>query len=379
MRIDKRKEASEVSAWELVQSIITEAVELGATDIHFEPDSELSKRWITVRFRIDGILKDIKRIESLPSGLESVASSIKVASNMDPSQKRKGQDGRFGFRVGQKDLDLRVSTLPTVSGEKIALRIIDKDRYIMKLEDLGMTEEGLDTYKSFISKPQGLILITGPVGCGKTTTLYSTLNRIQTREKSIYTVEDPVESKFSGINQTQVDSEFGVTFSGGLRAILRQDSQIIMIGEIRDAETAQISLRAALAGCLIFSTLHTKDSGHTIIRLMDMGIDPYLISETLACIVAQRLVRLVCDLCKGKGCQYCNYSGFRKRIGIFEVMRVSKAIKELIAKVASAEAINKVAVEEGMITLKEAGNRIVSKGLTTAAEIYRVSAFEEQQ
>lgn len=377
MRIDKRKEAREESAWELVQSIITQAVELGATDIHFEPDNELSKKWITVRFRIDGTLRDIKRIEDLPGGLDSVASSIKIASNMDSSQKRKGQDGRIHFRVGDKDLDLRVSTLPTVSGEKVELRIIDKDRYIMKLEDLGMTEEGLDTYKLFISKPQGLILITGPVGCGKTTTLYSTLNRIQTREKSICTIEDPVESKFTGINQTQVDSEFGVTFSSGLRSILRQDAQIIMIGEIRDAETVQTSLRAALIGYLIFSTLHTKDSGHTITRLMDMGIEPYLISETLTCIVAQRMVRLICDLCKGKGCQYCNYSGFHKRTGIFEVMRISNPIKELIVKRALAEAINKVAVEEGMITLKEAGNRLVSKGLTTAAEIYRVLALEK--
>ncbi|MEA3328435.1 MAG: GspE/PulE family protein [Candidatus Omnitrophota bacterium] len=378
MRINKQKDKPEESAWQIAQSIISRAIEMGATDVHFEPDRDPSGKWISVRYRINGILKDIGKIENLSSGPESVINALKVASDMDPSQKRKGQDGRFNFKFGEKNLDLRVSSLPTIIGEKIVLRIIDKEKYVRKLEELGMSEEGLDIYRSFVSRPQGLILITGPVGCGKTTTLYSTLNKIQTREKSFYTIEDPVESKFSGVSQTQVDSEFGMTFSSGLRAILRQDSEVVMIGEIRDAETAQISLRASLAGCLIFSTLHAKDSAHTVIRLMDMGMEPYLIAETLSCIVAQRLVRLTCDLCKGKGCQYCNNSGFRRRTGIFEIMKVSETIKTLISKQASAEEINNVALAEGMVTLRDAGNRLVTKGLTLPSEIYRVLASEEE-
>lgn len=375
-KMDPKKNIVGENAWELVQSLITQAIEMGATDIHFEPDNEFTRTWIDVRFRIDGMLRDIKRIETLPTGLESIISAIKVASNMDVGQKRKGQDGRFAFKVGDKSLDLRAATLPTVSGEKVVLRIIEKARYVMPLEDLGMTEEALKTYKEYISKPQGLALITGPTGCGKTTTLYSTLNHVKSREKSLYTIEDPVESKFQGISQTQIDPEFGVTFATGLRSILRQDAQIVMIGEIRDKETAQISLRAALTGCLIFSTLHTKDCARTVVRLLDMEIEPYLIAETLTCVVAQRLIRLLCDLCKGKGCHYCN-QGFRKRVGIYEVMGVTNAIKKLIGKGATAEEIGKVAVEEGMVSLQQTGERLIQKALTTPAELHRVLALEE--
>ena len=379
MRIgkEKKQEQEEEGAWDFVHSIIMEGIRARATDIHFEPDGLYPTKWITVRFRIDGILHDAKKIESFPSGLESLVNSIKVCSKMDPSQKRKGQDGRFGFKIGERELDIRATSLPTMSGEKIVLRIIDSQRYVMNLEDLGMTKEALARYKSFIPKPHGFILITGPIGCGKTTTLYSTLDKIKTREKSICTIEDPIESKLNGISQTQVNVEFGVSFSSALRILLRQDSQIIMIGEIRDVDTMRVSLQSSLAGCLVFSTFHAKDSTHTIIRLMDMGLEPYLLSETLTCIVNQRLVRLICTACKGKGCPTCKQSGFHKRVGIFEVMDISDTIRSLILQKASAKVLSDAAVKEGMITLKQLGERLVAQGLTTSAEIYRVLAFEE--
>ncbi len=377
MRFGKEKQEKEEGAWEFVQSVIMEGVRARATDIHFEPDGTYPKKWITVRFRIDGILHDIKKIEHFHTGLESLINSIKVCSKMDPTQKRKGQDGRFGFKIGGRDLDIRVTSLPTISGEKIALRIIDSQRYIMNLESLGMTKEALDRYRSFISKPHGFILVTGPVGCGKTSTLYSTLREIRTREKSICTVEDPIECKIDGISQTQINVEFGLSFSSALRILLRQDSQIVMIGEIRDVDTMRVSLQSSLAGCLVFSTFHAKDSTHTIVRLLDMGLEPYLLSETLTCIVNQRLVRLICNTCKGKGCPGCGQSGFYKRVGIFEVMEISDAIRSLILQKASVKTIADVAVKEGMVTLKELGDRMIAKGLTTSAEICRVLVFEE--
>ena len=371
-RTDVRQESLD-----MIYNFLRRGVKERATDIHWEPVLELGKPEIVVRFRIDGLLKDIDRFSEDKTKLGSVVNAIKIMANMDPTKRRFEQDGRFTFSHENVEYDVRISGMPTILGEKIVMRLMDRNKYCMHLADLGMTKEILDVLHTMIYKPEGFVIISGPTGSGKTTTLYSTLQHIYNREKNICTIEDPVEVKFMGINQIQVDHEFGMTFVKGLRAIMRQDPNVIAIGEMRDAETVRIALQAALAGSMVFSTLHAKDAINTIVRLLDMGVEPFFIATALTGIVSQRLMRLVCKICKGKGCAQCANSGYKKRTGIFEVLKVNDIIRELILKRASADELRTVAIGQGMVTFSKAMEPLIAQGITTREEIERILAVEE--
>ncbi len=362
-------------AVEFMNKLFRIASETRVTDIHFDASLDEGEPTVTVRCRIDGILRDVIRLESV-SFSQSVLNAIKIASNIDVSQKKKYHDGRFSHRVGDFELDIRTAVVPTFSGEKIALRLLDKRHYFLDLEELGMPERILSIYRKMISVPQGFIVVAGPTGCGKTTTLYSTLKSIYSREKNIITIEDPVECNFPGVNQIQVDPEFGITFAEGLRAILRLDPDVIMIGEIRDTETARISFNASLTGCLIFSTLHAKNSINSISRLLDMGVEPFLIASGLTGVISQRLVRTICTSCKGSGCSACYDSGFRGRRAIYEFMVISRKIRSLILARANEEEIRVVAEEEGMFSFEESSKYLLEQGITTKTEIARVLSLD---
>ncbi len=361
----------EKNSLNLVNGFISQAVHEGATDLHFELINDNAGSWLNVRFRVNGRLKDAAKVNQsqVDCDLNTVINAIKVASELDTTKRNLFQDGRFRTKVDSFDLDIRVSTIFTVNGERAALRIIDHSKYNLKIDELGMDYRSLETYKAIINAPQGFVIICGPVGCGKTTTLYSTLRHISTREKNIFTIEDPVELILNGINQIQVKPEFGLDFAAGLRTILRQDSNIVLVGEIRDLDTAKIAIRSALAGCLIFSTLHTKSTHESVTRLVEMGVAPYFVAATLNGIVSQRLVRLCCKICKGSGCAYCYNTGYSNRIGIFEVMKISKGIKDLILNKAPASSIKEFAVKEGMVTFQETAAKLIQDGLTTKEEI----------
>ena len=392
-----RQGVEEVPVVRLVNSIITGAINSKASDIHLEPqDPEMR-----LRYRVDGVLHDIMAI---PKHVEpSVVSRIKLMADMDITERRRPQDGHISIKQDGKDYDLRVSTLLTVNGEKVVMRILDRSSLIMELDKLGLPPKDEAVFKDLVAKPYGMILVTGPTGSGKTTTLYGVLSQLNTVTDNIITVEDPVEYKLDGINQIQINPQSGITFATGLRTILRQDPNVIMVGEIRDVETAEIAIHAALTGHLVFSTLHTNDAPGAITRLIDMGIQPFLISSSVIGVVAQRLIRTICPDCKeayepsgevlreldlkagaelygktvlpqlyrGRGCQYCYQSGFRGRSGVFEMMRVSDELRRLILANEPAGVIREAAVKEGMSTLKSAGLEKVLQGISTIDEVRR--------
>ncbi len=392
---DKRKlsdVAGEAPVIKLVNLIIMRAVQDGASDIHIEPEEEALK----VRLRIDGVLHEMF---SPPKHLEgALISRVKVLSGMDISEKRKPQDGRFNIRAENREIDLRVSSFPTIYGENIVIRILDKNNILLDMDSLGFSEKTKKDFEVLIKRPHGIILVTGPTGSGKTTTLYSALSTIDSEEKNIITVEDPVEYHLGRIRQSQINPKAGLTFASGLRSILRQDPDVIMVGEVRDKETAEIAVQSALTGHLVFSTLHTNDSSGALTRLLDMGIEPFLISSSVIGILAQRLVRKICDKCKagyapseevsrglgiksdklfkGKGCKVCRGTGYKGRIGIFELLLINEEIKKLIVDKASSDIIKEKALSMGMKTLREDGLAKVLKGVTTAEEVIKATQEE---
>ncbi|MFH1093822.1 MAG: ATPase, T2SS/T4P/T4SS family [Candidatus Omnitrophota bacterium] len=381
---------------ELVDEIVRLCVEERATDIHIEPDEEEMR----VRCRVDGFLREFK---TYPKDVQlPLTSRIKVLAGLDISEKRVPQDGRFQFELNDRNLDLRVSTLPTVLGEKIVMRVLDKAMVIMEMDKLGFLPHDQEKFEKLIRRPYGMILVTGPTSSGKTTTLYSALSTINTIEKNILTVEDPVEYRLKMINQVQINPRAGLTFAAGLRSFLRQDPNVIMIGEIRDLETAEIAIQSALTGHLVLSTIHTNDAPSTITRLIDMKIDAFLVASAVSGILAQRLIRTICENCKeaytpneemlcnlrlepraetytfykGKGCDACKGSGYRGRIGIYELMTINDAIREMIMANAPAVEIRKLAKSHGMSTLREDGFKKVVNGITTIEEVLRATAEE---
>ncbi|MBU2103082.1 MAG: Flp pilus assembly complex ATPase component TadA [Candidatus Omnitrophica bacterium] len=382
-------ETAEAPIIKLVNMMVLQAVKERASDIHVEPE-EASVR---IRYRVDGLLHEISL---LPKKLQnSVISRIKILSNMDIAESRKPQDGRIRLVMEGKDLDIRVSTFPVVHGENVVMRLLNKSSVVLGLEQVGFLERDGAAFAKIIRRPNGIVLIAGPTGSGKTTTLYAALTTISTMEKNIITIEDPVEYELPLIRQTQVNVKAGLTFANGLRSILRQDPDIIMVGEIRDKETAEIAIQAALTGHLVFSTLHTNDAPSAVTRLIDMGVEPFLISSSLVGILAQRLVRVVCPKCKekrvvaddalrslgiardtelyyGKGCSFCKNTGFLGRTGIFELCIITEEVKKLIDRKASADEIKGKAMEQGMQTLCVDGAVKITRGITTPEEVLQV-------
>ncbi len=375
-----------------VNLLITEAVADRASDIHIEP----MENDVRIRYRIDGVLHEIRRS---PKQLHpGVVARIKVMADMNIAEKRVPQDGRTGLELKGKSIDLRVASLPTIYGEKVVMRILDKTGALMSLHDLGLSESSLQAYSQSFTKPYGTILVTGPTGSGKTTTLYATLNVLNDMAKNIITVEDPVEYRLPLINQVQVHYKAGLTFASALRSILRCDPDIVMIGEIRDPESAKIAIESALTGHLVLSTLHTNDAPSALTRLLEMGIEPFLVASAVDCVVGQRLTRRLCERCKEeyepepsylekagfpmdngevhffrpKGCVACNYTGFAGRVGIYEILQVSEAVEALVARNAPHVEIAAQARKEGMRTLKEDGFLKVKDGLTSLDEVLRV-------
>lgn len=378
----------------LVSIFIADAVKDRASDIHIEPELNT----VRVRYRIDGILHEIN---ALPKKLHNaIISRIKVLSNMDITETRRPQDGKIRIRLENKELDIRVSTFPTVHGENVVMRLLDKSSILMGLKDLGFSQQNLEAFEKIIRQPNGIILVTGPTGSGKTTTLYAALINISSMEKNVITIEDPVEYELPLIRQTQVNLKADITFANGMRSILRQDPDVIMIGEIRDKDTAQIAIQAALTGHLVFSTLHTNDAPSALTRLIDVGIEPFLISSSVIAILAQRLVRRICDNCKekylplesvlkdlgimeeridfysGKGCSNCKNTGFVGRVGIFELLIINEEIRKMIEERASADQIKKKAIQFGVKVLLEDGLQKVRLGLTTIEEVLKVTQVE---
>ena len=375
-----------------LNTIIENAVNNMASDIHIEPiDEELR-----VRFRIDGVLREIMRTPISMAG--PVVSRVKIMADLNIAERRLPQDGRISYFVGRKAIDLRVSTTPTMYGEKVVMRILDKSSVILEKKSLGLQGRNEELFDGLINRPYGIVLVTGPTGSGKTTTLYTALNQLNTPDKNIVTLEDPVEFNFKGINQMQVNPKAGLTFATGLRSILRQDPDIIMVGEMRDSETAEIAVRSALTGHLVLSTIHTNDAASAITRLVDMNIEPFLLSASLLGIISQRLVRKICPQCKedyaagsrelvilenikqlplvlkrGQGCPYCHESGYKGRIAIYEIMPILAGHRQLIDRRASVDELRDYAVSQGMTTLKQSAVRLVLEGVTTVEELLRVT------
>ena len=388
--------AEEAPIIKLVNLIMMQAIRDRASDIHIEPEESSLK----IRFRIDGILHDTSEI---PKHLQAaIISRIKIMSDMNIALKRAPQDGRFGIKLEGSQIDLRVSTYPTIHGENVVMRLLDATSILIGLEELGLSEENFSQFSKLIKQPNGIILVTGPTGSGKTTTLYSALNTINTPDKNIITIEDPVEYKLKGIRQSQINPKAGLTFANGLRSILRQDPDIVMVGEIRDKETAEIAIQAALTGHLVFSTLHTNDAPGALTRLIDMGIEPFLISSSVIGILAQRLVRKLCESCRktfkpseklledlgiplpggdlafyrSEGCKTCKNTGYKGRIGIFELIIIDDKIRDLVLTKTSSSVIKKAAQEAGMKTLREDGLIKILAGQTSIDEVIRVTQVE---
>ncbi len=383
--------ASEAPVIRLVNLLITRAVESRASDIHLEPFEDEVK----VRYRIDGVLHDI---ESIPKKLQpAIISRVKIMSKLNIAERRLPQDGRIKLKIGDREIDIRVSTIPILHGESVVMRILQKEGIVIDLNLLGFSENTLHVFNNLINKTNGIVLVTGPTGSGKTTTLYGALDKINSPDKKIITVEDPIEYQLKGINQIQVKPQIGLNFANTLRHIVRQDPDIIMIGEIRDLETAEIAIQSALTGHLVFSTLHTNDAPSAVTRLLDMGVENYLLSSTVRGILAQRLVRIICPSCKeidtsldreelytigiskdvilyrGRGCERCAFTGYYGRTGIFELLVVDEDVRKLVLKNADANQIREIARQHGMITLLEDGLEKVRKGITTITEVFRVT------
>jgi general secretion pathway protein E len=393
-----RDMASEGPVIRLVNLIITRAIEMRASDIHFEPFEDQFR----VRYRIDGVLHDV---ESPPKRLQAaIVSRVKIMAKLNIAERRLPQDGRIMLRVKGKEIDFRVSSVPTIYGESIVLRILDKSSIVLDIERLGFPEDTLTGFNELIERPHGIILVTGPTGSGKTTTLYCVLGKINSPEKKIITVEDPVEYQLKGINQIQVKPSIGLTFANSLRSIVRQDPDVILIGEIRDAETAEIAIHSALTGHLVLSTLHTNDAPSALTRLVDMGMEDYLLSSTIVGILAQRLVRVACPHCREpyspapailremkvdrvnptdlnifevKGCEHCSQTGYWGRSGIFEFFKITDDIQKLILGKKDSNIIKEAARRNGMRTLREDGWLKVKQGMTTISEVLRVTQEEE--
>jgi len=400
---DLEKLAEDASVIKLVNHLILDAFRRRATDIHIEP----YRQAINIRYRIDGLLYDINVLPEVRQFISAIISRIKIMSNLNIVERRIPQDGRAVVKVQDQMLDLRISTMPTPFGESVVIRILPA-KMLFSLERLGLSEQDLKVFETLTKKPHGIIFVTGPTGSGKTTTLYACLNRINTKEAKIITIEDPIEYEMQGITQVQVMPEIGFDFSKGLRSILRHDPDVIMVGEVRDLETAEIAIRVALTGHLVFSTLHTNDAVSGITRLMDIGLEPYLVASSVEAFIAQRLIREICLDCKhedaqapvelkeliaqetggisasevkvyrGKGCAKCNFTGFFGRSAIYEIVLIDETIKELILRKSSAGQIRKAALSKGMRTLRRAGWQKVLNGVTTPEEVMKVALAEEK-
>lgn len=376
------------AAVKMADGIIAKAVQCGASDIHFEPETDDAR----VRFRVDGVLYEKEKLTK--PLMQAVVSRIKVLAGMDIAEKRLPQDGSIKLELDGRSIDLRISSLPTILGEKIVVRILDKDKFVLDLQELDFTPENLSLYRSLYNCGSGLVLLTGPTGSGKTTTLYATLAELNSSERNIVTIEDPVEYRIGGISQVAVNEKAGLTFAGGLRSILRQDPDIIMIGEIRDFDTAATAIHAALTGHLVFSTLHTNNAAGAVVRLIDMGIEPFLAASALRGVVAQRLVRRICPYCKraynadeeekvflgvehsitlykGAGCEKCYGSGYLGRMALQEVMPVTPELKRFIVKETREENIFGAARKYGAVSMREDGLHKALQGHTTIAEVLR--------
>lgn len=400
---DIGKQAQDASVIKIVNQIIVDAYKRRSTDIHIEPFRD----GLSLRYRVDGILYDAHIPEGMKYLLSAIISRIKIMSNLNIVERRLPQDGRAVVKVGDQVLDLRISTIPTPYGESIVIRILPTTM-LFSLEKLGLARSDLQIFEDLIAKPHGIIFVTGPTGSGKTTTLYASLSRINTKERKIITIEDPIEYEMPGITQIQVSSEIGLDFARGLRSMLRHDPDVMMVGEVRDLETAEIAIRVALTGHLVFSTLHTNDAVSGITRLIDIGVEPYLLSSSVEAFIAQRLVRVVCPSCKeedekmsreikkviaadlsdktpdeikvfrGKGCASCNFTGFFGRTAIYEILLIDEGIKDLIMKKAPANQITRYAVSRGMKTLRQDGWNKVLAGVTTPEEIIKVTTAGQE-
>jgi len=392
-----KKEVEDTPTVKLVNHILNEAVKRGASDIHVEPYEKVFR----IRYRVDGVMHEFMRPPKKIK--DAVISRLKILADLDIAERRLPQDGRIKLKVGKHSVDMRVSTLPVLFGEKVVMRILDKSSLQLDMEKLGFEQSSLDKFIKGIESPYGMVLVTGPTGSGKSTTLYSALSRLNKDDVNIMTAEDPVEYNLFGINQVQMKEEIGLNFASALRSFLRQDPDIIMVGEIRDYETAEIAIKAALTGHLVLSTLHTNDAPSTVNRLLNMGIEPFLVASSTVIILAQRLARKLCPSCseeiklpkeallsvgfreeeigkfnpkKGKGCDKCNGTGYKGRVALYEVMGVTEGIKELVLRGANANELKAKAMEEGMISLRRSGLEKVKKGVTTIEEVVRVT-FED--
>jgi general secretion pathway protein E len=391
---DLLDDTSDAPLIKLVNLMLSQAVKDRASDIHIEPLQDTLK----VRYRVDGVLYDML---SPPKHVQStLISRIKIMAQMNIAEKRLPQDGRIEIRIGNKNVDIRVSTIPTAFGERLVLRLLDKTHILLSVSDLGMPEDRLKEFNGLIRSAYGIVLVTGPTGSGKTTTLYAALSTINTTDINIITIEDPIEYQIAGIGQIQVNPKIDLTFAKGLRSIVRQDPDVILVGEVRDLETAEIAIQSALTGHLVFSTLHTNDSASAVTRLIDMGIEPFMVTSSVLAILAQRLVRIICPDCKaaytpdeeslrnvgltpemvqgrelyrGAGCPSCLHTGYTGRSGIFELMRLDDSIKSLILKTSDANSIKERAVKQGMVTLPQDGAKKVLDGITTIEEVFRVT------
>lgn len=392
---DIEEMAEDASIIKFVNQILLQAYRDHATDIHIEPyEDELR-----VRYRIDGLLYDAAIPPTIKHLQSAIVSRIKIMSNMNISERRLPQDGRIKVKVGDEELDLRVSVLPTPHGESVDIRILST-AMLYNLKNLGLLDEDFKLMEQVIQRPHGIIFVTGPTGSGKTTTLYACLNKINSRDRKILTIEDPIEYQLRGITQIQVQPKIGLTFALGLRSMLRHDPDIMMVGEVRDYETAEIAIRVSLTGHLVFSTLHTNDAAGGITRLLDMGVEPYLVSSSVECFVAQRLVRLICDKCRvkvkaseglakefginlgelkktqlyeGKGCEECKFTGYKGRTAIYEILVMNEPIRSMVLKMVSADQIKQKALSMGMRTLRNDGWVKITRGLTTPSEVLRVT------
>lgn len=393
---EAEKTSEEAPVVKLVNTILADAISKDASDIHIEP----YEKFMRVRYRIDGVLYEVMK---LPMRVRNaVVSRLKIMAQLDIAERRLPQDGRFMVRMGGREIDFRVSVIPVQYGEKVVLRLLDKGRVQYELSGLGLEEDDIQKLQRAIRKPYGMILVTGPTGSGKSTTLYTVLAELNQPSVNICTVEDPIEISLPGVNQVQVHEQIGLTFASCLRAFLRQDPDIIMVGEIRDRETAEIAIRAALTGHLVLSTLHTNDAPSSMTRLLDMGVEPFLVSSSVVLVIAQRLVRTICPHCKepveipleslmelgvreediqdgfrayrGKGCSKCDYRGYKGRTAIFEMMEVDEGIRELVLRRAPATEIKRQALSGGMRTLRDSGILKVKRGITTVEEVLRVTS-----
>jgi general secretion pathway protein E/type IV pilus assembly protein PilB len=392
--MDLTEAAEGASIIRFVNQILTEAIELRATDVHIEPFEES----LRVRYRIDGVLQEASLAAEVKQFQAAIVSRLKILAKLDIAEKRVPQDGRIKILISGREIDVRVSVIPMIYGEAVVLRLLDRSSVLLGMDKLGMSPRDLRIMEMILERPHGIILVTGPTGSGKTTSLYAALSRINDVQRKIITIEDPIEYQLQGINQIQVSRKAGLTFAGGLRAILRHDPDVVLVGEIRDSETAEIAIQASLTGHLVFSTLHTNDAPSALTRLVDMKIEPYLVASSLEAVLAQRLVRTICRHCKeplteeemaplqkrfgdrlpevlykGRGCRECQGTGYRGRIGIFEMMVITDDVRSLILENASAPELRKMAVRHGMTSLRDDGFRHLREGRSTIEEILRVT------